>query len=175
MGEHRLTPGKLTAFDSDIRVPLIVTGPGVPRGRTIGRMAENIDLAPTFAELAGTRMVGPTDGRSLAPLLHGRRVARWRRAVLIEHRGPVRGPLDPDLPQVGSGNPLSYEAIRLPHALYVEYVDGEREYYDLGRDPYERHNVVGSLGARRIATLHATLQRLERCHASRSCWAAARS
>src|SRR5206468_9488292 len=114
MGEHRLTPGKLTAFDSDIRVPLIVTGPGVPRGRTIGRMAENIDLAPTFAELAGTRMVGPTDGRSLAPLLHGRRVARWRRAVLIEHRGPVRGPLDPDLPQVGSGNPLSYEAIRLP-------------------------------------------------------------
>ena len=32
-GEYRLMPGKLTAFDTDIRVPLVVTGPGVPAGR----------------------------------------------------------------------------------------------------------------------------------------------
>src|SRR5262249_43574431 len=32
MGEYRLMPGKMTAFDTDIRVPLIVTGPGVPAG-----------------------------------------------------------------------------------------------------------------------------------------------
>jgi len=30
MGEHNLRPGKMTAFDMDIRVPLIVTGPAVP-------------------------------------------------------------------------------------------------------------------------------------------------
>ena len=34
MGEHRLLPGKQTAYDTDIRVPLVVTGPGVPAGKT---------------------------------------------------------------------------------------------------------------------------------------------
>ena len=33
MGEYRLDPGKQTAFDTDIHVPLIVAGPGVPAGR----------------------------------------------------------------------------------------------------------------------------------------------
>lgn len=46
-GEYRLMPGKLTAFDTDIHVPLIIDGPGVPAGATTSGMAENIDLAPT--------------------------------------------------------------------------------------------------------------------------------
>ena len=49
MGEHRLLPGKMTAFDTDIRVPLVVAGPGVPAGRRTHAIAENIDLCPTFA------------------------------------------------------------------------------------------------------------------------------
>ena len=53
MGEHRLLPGKRTAFDSDIRVPLIVAGPGVPRGRTMHQVVQNTDLAPTFVQLGG--------------------------------------------------------------------------------------------------------------------------
>ena len=40
LGQHRLTPGKLTAYDPDVRVPLIVTGPGVPAGRTVDAMTE---------------------------------------------------------------------------------------------------------------------------------------
>ena len=53
MGEHRLMPGKMTAFDTDIHVPLVVTGPGVAHGRTLDNLVENIDLCPTFAEPAG--------------------------------------------------------------------------------------------------------------------------
>src|SRR5205807_4049330 len=63
MGEHRLRPGKMSAFDSDIRVPLIVAGPGVPRGRTIPWIAENIVLAPNFIQLP-RGLPGPRiDGR----------------------------------------------------------------------------------------------------------------
>jgi arylsulfatase A-like enzyme len=174
MGEHRLLPGKLTAFDSDIRVPLIVTGPGIAPGRTVRKLAENVDLAPTFSRLAGTGMPGSVDGRSLGPLLHGRAVARWRDAVLIEHHGPVSAPFDPDLPGLGAGNPPSYEAVRTAHEVYVEYVDGETEYYDLHRDPYELHNRVRSLPRRRRARLHKELKALEVCRGRRACWAGAR-
>src|SRR5207253_4861016 len=83
MGEHRLLPGKLTAFDTDIRVPLVVVGPKVPHHKTRRQLTENIDLAPTFTQLARTRMAGPIDGRSLVPLLFGQRVRRWRDAGLI--------------------------------------------------------------------------------------------
>lgn len=170
MGQHRLTAGKLTAFDSDIHVPLVVMGPGVPASRSVDQVAENVDLAPTFAELARTRMQVAPDGRSLVPLLQGRPVRHWRDAVLVEHRGPVNGPGDPDRPEGGSGNPTSYEALRLPDALYVEYMDGEREYYDLRHDPYERHNVFASLPLGRAVELHARLARLAGCH-RRSCTA----
>ena len=174
MGEHRLTPGKQTAFDSDIRVPLIVVGPGVPRRRTDRRLVENIDLRPTFSRLGGGRVPGSVDGHSLVPLLQGRRVRSWRRGVLIEHHGPDLDAADPDRPAPGSGNPTSYEALRIQGALYVEYRDGEREYYDLRRDPYERVNAIGRLSRRRRAELHRVLVRLKRCHGARSCWRAAR-
>ena len=72
LGQHRLTPGKLTAYDPDVRVPLIVTGPGVPAGRTVDAMTENTDLCPTFAELAGAPAPPNADGRSLVPLLQRR-------------------------------------------------------------------------------------------------------
>ena len=68
-GEYRLMPGKLTAFDTDIRVPLVVVGPGVPPRQHHDAVAENIDLAKTFAAIGGTELTG--DGHSLLPLLQG--------------------------------------------------------------------------------------------------------
>ena len=53
MGQHRLLPGKETAFDTDIRVPLIIAGPGVPQGRIVSKVVQNIDLYPTFVQLSG--------------------------------------------------------------------------------------------------------------------------
>ncbi len=172
MGEHRLLPGKLTAFDTDIKVPLIVTGPGVPAGQTISQMTENVDLCPTFERLGGAPVPRNVDGHSLVTLLHGGAAGAWRREILVEHHGRVLDPGDPDLPTQGSGNPPSYEAIRTASSLYVEYSTGEREYYDLTRDPFELSNVASGLPPARRRALHRTLVGIERCHGGTACWRA---
>jgi N-acetylglucosamine-6-sulfatase len=172
MGEHRLLTGKLTAFDTDIRVPLIVTGPGVPAGGTVDQMAENIDLCPSFEQLGGARTSAGVDGHSLVALWHGERASNWRREIRVEHHGRVTDVGDPDLPTRGSGNPPSYEAIRTPRSLYVEYENGEREYYDLRRDPFELRNIASALSPAHALKLHRTLLRMEACHGARACWRA---
>jgi arylsulfatase A-like enzyme len=89
LGQHRLPPGKETAFDEDIRVPLVVRGPGVPHGTT-SAMGLNTDFAPTFAALAGASTPRFVDGRSLVPILRsGKTPAKWRRGALVEHYGRV--------------------------------------------------------------------------------------
>lgn len=172
MGEHRLMPGKQTAFDTDIRVPLIVVGPGVPAGGSVSALTENIDLCPTFERLGGAPVGVNVDGHSLAGLLHGQPASSWRREVLIEHHGPVLDAGDPDLPTRGAGNPPSYEALRTPTSLYVEYVTGEREYYDLRTDPFELHNIAAHLSPAHQHRLRRALLAIEGCHGQRQCWSA---
>ncbi|MFI5323702.1 MAG: sulfatase [Thermodesulfobacteriota bacterium] len=170
MGEHRLRPGKMTAFDIDIHVPLIVTGPGVPAGRTVDELVENIDLCPTFTELAGAIAPANIDGRSMVPLLQGKKVEGWRTAALIEHHGPLgdyRG--DPDAPANLSGNPPTYGAIRTQTSVYVEYATDEKEYHDLLADPHEMHNTYLLLSKEEKSWLHATLDRIKNCHDAKTC------
>ncbi len=174
MGEHRLMPGKMTAFDTDIHVPLIVTGPGVPAGLTVDEIVVNIDLHPTFTELGGAGAPASIDGWSLVPLLHGQKAADWRTVALVEHRGPHKDPTDPDAPALRSGNPTSYEAIRGLTSLYVEYADGEKEYHDLVADPHELHNSFSSLSGEEKASLHAMLGAVKICHDANSCRASER-
>jgi N-acetylglucosamine-6-sulfatase len=167
-GEYRLMPGKMTAFDTDIRVPLVVVGPGVRAGTTNDEPVENVDLAETFASIGDTDIRG--DGRSLLPLLHGDQPVDWRNAILVEHHGPDLSGGDPDFQQPASGNPRTYEAMRTHRLLYVEYDDGERELYDLRSDPYELNNIAGRLTPRQLSLLHTELAAIENCHGGPSCW-----
>jgi arylsulfatase A-like enzyme len=169
-GEYRLMPGKLTASDTDIHVPLVVVGPGVPARTVTGAMAENIDLAETFTAIAGTKIEG--DGHSLLPLLQGRSAKDWRSAILVEHRGGAMSVRDPDYQQSPGGNPTTYEAMRTHGFLYVEYADGEREFYNLRTDPSELHNAAGRLTHAERTGLHRELSAIEDCHTGRACWAA---
>jgi N-acetylglucosamine-6-sulfatase len=174
-GEYRLNPGKLTAFDTDIHVPLVIAGPGVPTGASTDAMAENVDLAKTFEAIGGTEM--PSDGHSLLPVMAvgGEIPFDWRNAILVEHHGPDLddgADTDPDSPDHLSGNPPTYEAMRTPDFSYVEYRDDEREFYDLRTDPFELHNVVSGLSAAQLAQLHDELTGLENCHTGDTCWAA---
>jgi arylsulfatase A-like enzyme len=170
MGEYRLLPGKQTAFDTDIHVPLVVSGPGVPAGRTATQLASNIDLAPTLEILAGVPVGSTVDGHSLAGVWHGQNPADWRQAILIEHHGPDDTPGDPDAQNQQHADPPSYEAVRTASGLYVKYAGGSQEYYDTATDPYELDN----LAAQGIpATLPRALAAMENCHTAATCWTAA--
>ncbi|BCJ40042.1 sulfatase [Actinoplanes ianthinogenes] len=174
MGEHRLNPGKMTAFETDIRVPLIAAGAGVKPGHTVEAPAENVDLRPTFADLAGLPANPRVDGRSLKPLLAGTSPHQWRTTALIEHSDPATDPKDPDYNRYSENIPPSYDAVRTPAFTYVEYVDGSKEYYDLRSDPHQMHNLANGLDPERLTELHDALHALNTCTGAQSCWAAGR-
>jgi N-acetylglucosamine-6-sulfatase len=85
LGEHRETAGKQAPYEENIRLPLIVRGPGIAAGKTMDQLVGNVDFAPTFAQWAGATVPDFVDGRSFAPLLGGAAPDAWRQAFLIEH------------------------------------------------------------------------------------------
>lgn len=91
---------------------------------------------------------------------------------LIEHHGPGASPDDPDVQDARNGMPTTYEALRTATYTYVEYDNGEREYYDRTTDSYQLRNTYAGLSAARKATLHSDLDALKNCHTNASCWTA---
>ena len=91
LGEFGIPFEKSTPYDTDVRVPFYVRGPGVPAGAVAEGMVSLMDVGATIMELTGAEPPGArtTDGRSLVPLLAagGAPPAGWRNGVLIEHLG----------------------------------------------------------------------------------------
>lgn len=173
IGQYRMAPSKNTGYEEDTRVPFIVRGPGVPAGRTVDRLAGNTDIAPTLADLAGVRAPGFVDGRSLRPLLYGPMpvTADWRQAFLLEHgtarnTHPSGGRDARPAPYTPASRDKAYlpafEGLRTDRYLYLEYVTGERELYDLETDPYQLRNEAGA-DAATARWLSSWLARLRGC------------
>jgi arylsulfatase A-like enzyme len=132
VGNHGFGITKNCAYEACLHVPFIVYSPMfAPRSEI--HLAANIDLAPTFADLAGAPIPDTVDGISLLPLLQDPN-APWRADLLFEHWPTEAG--------VGSKIPEFY-AVRNSAWKYVEYSTGEKELYDLKNDPYELQNVAG--------------------------------
>ncbi|MBW3633162.1 MAG: sulfatase [Chloroflexi bacterium] len=188
LGEHGIPVGKQSPYDESLRVPLIVRGPGVPTGVVEEAIALNIDLAPTFAELAGASPAPFVDGRSLVPLLHGETPAGWRQGFLVEHYGRTlpdqwgtSGPVpmeeasrdgdeddleEADGDEVIGVTPIDsppYLGLRTEQYLYVEYANGERELYDMPADPYQLQNLAATADPALLADLAARLDQLRVC------------
>ncbi|HEX7588101.1 MAG TPA: sulfatase, partial [Anaerolineae bacterium] len=87
LGNHRQITGKIAPYEEELRVSMMVRGPGVPAGKTVPNLGVNIDLAPTWADLAGVKPPDFVDGRSLVPLFGNTppALARWRQAFSIEN------------------------------------------------------------------------------------------
>jgi N-acetylglucosamine-6-sulfatase len=172
MGDHRLVEGKQTAFDHDVVVPLVIAGPDVAGGVDRPQIVQNIDLAPTFQRMGGAPVAGDVDGRSLVTLVTGGQTAPWRTGSLVEHHGPGVSADDPDVQDARNGMPTTYGALRTAAYTYVEYDNGDHEYYDGATDPYELNNTYAGLSSSRKTTLHADLDALTSCHTDASCWTA---
>jgi N-acetylglucosamine-6-sulfatase len=150
-GQHRIPFGKVYPYEPSIRVPLLMRGPGLPRGVTRRRLAWNGDLAPTILAAAHARPAFPLDGESLLRPDHG------DRAIVLE--GPA-GRLTDGL--------LHFVGIRTGRYVDIHHLRGEAELYDLRRDPDELDNLARRPAA---AALRARLDR--RLDALRGCSGAA--
>jgi N-acetylglucosamine-6-sulfatase len=194
LGQHRLGAGKWTPYEEDIRVPLIVRGPGVPEGRTLDHMVLNNDLAPTFADLARAKTPDFVDGRSLKPLLtdHPPPTSDWRQRFVLEGVAERSGLAQPPfitestVAPLLTGDPLPnnwrrtsaasahlgeewgrpwMKALRTEDYLYVEYKTGEHELYDLKNDPYELNNEYKTAPKALEQKLEKQLDALRQCSA----------
>ena len=125
-GEHRVATEKMLPYEPSIRVPLIMRGPSVPAGAKRRQLVTNADLAPTILDVAGATATKPQDGASLRPLLDDHQL-EWERDLLIEGADGYEV--------------VAYDALRNERYLYVRYVTGERELYDLERDPHQLRSV----------------------------------
>jgi arylsulfatase A-like enzyme len=141
-GEHGLGPERRFAYEEGIRSPLLARHSTLTRaGSRIRDLVICQDIAPTLIHLAGGRPGPHIQGRSLLPLLVGRRRtggAGWRKAILLEYWAESAFPW-----LVG----MTYKAVRTDHHKYIHWVtrspDGEfDELYNLDRDPYEIANVI---------------------------------
>jgi N-acetylglucosamine-6-sulfatase len=172
-GEHRIAEGKYLPYDPATRVPLIVRGPGVPRGRRSRELVANVDYAPTILDLAGASAPAgfELDGRSLRPFLD-RPGRRSRRRILLEGEGgpsfkPVTDLDQEPIAQSATPNVThapAYRAVRTSRYLYVRWASGAVELYDMKRDPEQLHSLQRSRRYRRVRRrLETTLAALARC------------
>lgn len=89
IGNWRIPMEKMWPYETDIRIPAYMRGPGIPAGQRIRSMAMNLDILPTFLDLAGIPLSPEYDGRSLVPLVKGSEAERkaaadgWRTRTVI--------------------------------------------------------------------------------------------
>ena len=155
LGEYRGW-GKMTNYEIDTRVPLIISTPAMRSGGSevagtqTESLAELLDLFPTLCELSGIEVPKFVDGKSLAPVLedpesqvHDAAVSQYYRKL--------------------KGKEVMGYALRTDDHRFVEWRDfstGEvvsRELYDHRSDPEERINIAASADEALLDSLTETL------------------
>lgn len=162
-GEHGLID-KRTAYETSMRVPLLMAGGGLPAGKSIEEVVANIDIAPTVLEAAGVAShagappgtasraggrqtvqgarASQMDGRSFLPLARGERIP-WRDTLLYEYYWERNFPHTPAM-----------HALRGAQYKYIRYygIWDTDELYDLHADPLETRNLIRDPAHRDVAT-----------------------
>lgn len=124
LGEHREKTHGVFVYESAVRIPLVIRGPGIPAGVAVKSQAQLVDVTPTLLSLVGTEIPERTDGRNLLPHIQG------ASAVGDDERAY----LESFLPLFSYG----WSGLRGVRTSRWKYVEGvEPELYDLLTDPRE--------------------------------------
>ena len=122
-------------YEESLRTPLIVHWPGVTEpGSTCDSLVQNIDMAPTFMEMAGLDAPASMHGVSLVPLLRGEMPEDWRDAIYYHYQ--MVEPATRTAHRVAR----HYGIRTAKHKLIYFYDLKTWELYDLEDDPGEMHN-----------------------------------
>ena len=137
LGERGLGD-KRALYEEGIRIPFLVRYPRrFPKGATEDALVLNIDLAPTFIDLAGLPAAPGMHGASFARLVAGETPADWRTSFLAYYRKEL-------------GDTPTCHGVRTADAKLIVYPHKPEwtEVYDLKSDPYELKNLAGDVGLR---------------------------
>lgn len=93
LGQWRIGSSKQHPYETDIRIPFIIRGPGIEKGSQLAQVSANVDLLPTMLELAAGRAYADAagvDGRSMVPFLvpsaATEQGTEWRHYLLNEFK-----------------------------------------------------------------------------------------
>jgi arylsulfatase A-like enzyme len=135
LGEHGWFD-KRWIFEESLRTPLLVRWPGVTKAGSVSKdIVSTLDFAETFLDAAGAPIPADMQGRSLRPILAGRRPADWRTAFYYQYfEWPTPHRVRPHYGVVT-------DRYKLVH--FFGTADDYWELYDREQDPHELRNVLG--------------------------------
>jgi len=141
LGRHGLM-GKQNIYEHSVKVPMIIAGPGVPRGETRRHLCYLYDIYPTLCEIAGLEIPGTVEFKSLKPVINDQAAG---------HRAHLYFAF------------MSWQrSVRDDRHKLIEYrVDGARhtQLFDLEKDPDELDNLAGDTAHQQtLAALRALLK-----------------
>lgn len=134
LGEHHEETHGYTIYDAAMRIPLILSGPGVPAGVAVQNMVSLVDIAPTVYSLAGTAASAIGDGVDLSLTWAPGATSGAARSVYLE---AISGSLDYGWSELHGARNSSYLFIRAPRP----------ELYDATIDAAQLNNLLESVPA----------------------------
>lgn len=160
-GEHRLRGSKFLPYENSIRVPTLISGPGVRKGQVRPGNSIDVDLAPTILDMAGVKPGRVMDGVTLLPAAEDRRRIP-KRAVLLQAMRPL---LRFPTPLTAFDQP--FYGVRYGGFKYLHWSFDAIELYDLRQDPDELVNLADDPEyASTVARLETLAKRLSTCRGS---------
>jgi N-acetylglucosamine-6-sulfatase len=145
LGEHRKRTGKIKAHEPSLRVPFLVTGPGMRTAQKRYDPISTVDISATIVDIANARPPRTADGTSRWPVMLGGDQG-WTVPVVTEAIKSTRGRRTAP----GFTDPRSSIGLRTARYSFTIYQNAEGELYDLLADPAEMSNKYKSAAYRDV-------------------------